>query len=261
MTSQTAFAQALLDPGQACPNGLSTWNGSDPEIRFAVYRNNVAVSLVDALADTFPIVQELVGEAFFRAMARVFVQSSPPRSRIMAYYGSSFADFVAAFPPAGPVPYLADVARLEMSRVQAYHAADLAAINPPTLLAALADRQLLLSLRLVLHPSAHVIESPFAIFSLWAAHQGALSISSVDPAVAQTALVFRNGLDVATLELTAGAGRFVKALQAGQTVVAAAGAASGGGYPFDLTDTLATLLRLQLIAGITTGQQNHATTH
>ena len=36
MMGQTAFAQALFDPQRACPNGLKTWNGSDPESRFAV---------------------------------------------------------------------------------------------------------------------------------------------------------------------------------------------------------------------------------
>ncbi|MEO8121927.1 MAG: DNA-binding domain-containing protein, partial [Rhodoferax sp.] len=72
MNSQTAFANALLNAELPCPSGLKTWNGSDPGTRFAVYRNNVMVSLIDALADTYPVVQELVGEEFFRAMARVF---------------------------------------------------------------------------------------------------------------------------------------------------------------------------------------------
>lgn len=255
MNSQTSFARALLNPELACPGGLKTWNGSDPEVRFAVYRNNVTVSLIDALADTFPIVQELVGMEFFRAMARVFVQSNPPRSRIMAYYGGSFADFVESFPPAMSVPYLADVARLEMGRVMACHAADVPPVPPEALQAALSDPQRLMSLRLVLHPSVHVIASRFAVFSLWAAHQGALCISSVDPAAAQTALVFRNELDVDTVELPAGAGQFVKSLQMGETLAGAASTANSGDHEFDLVNTIAMLIRLQLIADITTVRQ------
>lgn len=257
MNSQTGFAQALLNPEQACPSGLTSWNGSDPEARFAVYRNNVTVSLVDALADTFPVVQELVGEAFFRAMAKVFVQAHPPRSRVMAYYGNSFADFVASFAPAASVPYLADVARLEMGRVRAYHAADVPPINSDALHGVLADPQQLLSLRLVLHPSVHVITSRYAIFSLWAAHQGALSISTVDPDVAQTALVFRNGLDVDTLALSAGAGLFIKALQIDQPLAEAAAAAGNQDPAFDLAHAIAMLLRSELITQITSGNTNH----
>ncbi len=62
MNSQTTFAQALLNPDLPCPGGLTSWNGSDPAQRFAVYRNNVMVSLIDALADSYPGLQELVGE-------------------------------------------------------------------------------------------------------------------------------------------------------------------------------------------------------
>ena len=66
MSAQHAFAEALLAADAACPPGLTTWNGSAPEKRFAIYRNNVVVSLIDALADSFPVTQELVGEALLR---------------------------------------------------------------------------------------------------------------------------------------------------------------------------------------------------
>ncbi|HEY0823832.1 MAG TPA: DNA-binding domain-containing protein, partial [Ramlibacter sp.] len=75
-----SFARALLDAQLPCPGGLRAWNGSDPARRFAVHRNSVVASLADALADTFPVVQALVGEAFFRAMAVSFVRARPPSS-------------------------------------------------------------------------------------------------------------------------------------------------------------------------------------
>ena len=79
----------------------------------AVYRNNVVVSLVDALAQTFPVTHQLVGEAFFRALAQVFVRAHPPRTRVLSHYGDGLPGFVARFPPAAGLPYLADVARVE----------------------------------------------------------------------------------------------------------------------------------------------------
>ncbi|MEO5795830.1 MAG: DNA-binding domain-containing protein [Rhodoferax sp.] len=255
--SQTRFAQALLDPAQACPGGLYAWNGSDPAERFGIYRNNVVVSLVDALAQTFPVVQELVGEAFFRAMARLFVQAQPPRTRVMVWYGADFAAFVESFEPAASVPYLADVARLEMCRVRAYHAADAAAVAPEALQAALADPQQLAQLQLQLHPSLQVVASQFAIVSLWAAHQGLLQVADVDPALPQTALVFRRGLEVDTLEISAAAGGFMAALQQGSSLLAAAGADS----TLDLPAILALLIRQQLITRIHTGELPHGYHH
>lgn len=74
MSMQHIFSQALLNPELPCPSDLKAWNQSDPTQRFAVYRNNVIVSLCDALASTFPVVQALVGEDFFHTMARDFVR-------------------------------------------------------------------------------------------------------------------------------------------------------------------------------------------
>ena len=48
--NQTTLAAALLDPGLPCPPGFTTWNGSDPTRRLAVHRNNIVVSLIDALS-------------------------------------------------------------------------------------------------------------------------------------------------------------------------------------------------------------------
>nr|WP_319565586.1 DNA-binding domain-containing protein [uncultured Rhodoferax sp.] len=252
MNSQTPFAQALLNPELPCPSGLTTWNGSDPAQRFAVYRNNVMVSLIDALADSYPVVQELVGEEFFRAMARVFAMAHPPRSPVMAFYGQNFAEFVQAFPPAASVPYLADVARLEMARVWAYHTADVPPLALEAVHAALADPALLIRLQLTLHPSVHVIPSAFAVVDLWAVHQGEIDLATVDPDQPQAALVFRHGLAVNTLELTVGVAQFVSALQAGKTLPDAASAALELDPEFDLTQALTLLLHWQLITHLTT---------
>ncbi len=121
MTAHADFAAALLDPDVAAPDGLVAWNGSDPAHRFAVYRNNVTSALSDVLADSFPVTQQLVGEEFFRAMARIFLRGSPPPSPILTAYGEGFPAFVADFAPARTVPFLADVARLEWLRLRALH--------------------------------------------------------------------------------------------------------------------------------------------
>ena len=55
------FARALLDPGQDRPAGLTGPGGAPAGRRFDVYRNNVAVSLTEALGQGFPVVKRLVG--------------------------------------------------------------------------------------------------------------------------------------------------------------------------------------------------------
>lgn len=240
MSTQTTFAAALLDPGLPSPEGLVAWNGSDPARRFAVYRNNIVVSLVDALADTFAVTQELVGEPFFRAMARVFALSAAPKSRLMAFYGEGFPDFIAGFPPAAGVPYLADMARLEYLWVLAYHAGDVSPLAANELAAALADPESLPMLRVVLYPSLHVLASRYAVASLWGAHQGLLALADVVPDQPETALVLRCGLEVEVLRITPADGAFIAALRDGMPL---GGAVQVAGPGFDPSGALGLLLQ------------------
>ncbi len=254
MSLQAAFAAALLDPERDCPDQLRTWNDSDPARRFAVYRNNVLSSLIDALAESFPVVQQLVGEPFFRAMAAVHVRSSPPRSRLLAEYGGGFPDFVEGFEPAAGLPYLADVARLELLRIQAYHAADAEPLANQALSAALARPEQVGALRFVLHPSLAVLESRFAVVSLWAAHQGELQIAAVDPRRGESALVLRRDLEVEVSAIAPAEALFIRALQQDLALAEAAAQAQACAADFDLGRCLARLLGASAIT-----QFSHAT--
>lgn len=248
--SQQAFATALLDPAQACPPGLRTWNGSEPSRRLAVYRNNVVSSLIDALADTFPVVEQLVGTDFFRAMAGVFVRAHPPRTRILAHYGEDFASFVAAFPPTATLPYLPDMARLEFARLQAMHAADASPIAQAALATALSDPERLADLRFQWHPSLRLIESPFAVASLWAAHQTQGEVGPVNIDQAEQALVLRDGLDVLVIPIDPGTGRFIDLTLQGRSFSHAAAAATSHHARFELGSALSMLLRHQALVAL-----------
>lgn len=249
-----AFAAALLDRTAPCPPGLRSWNGSAVAQRFAVYRNNFAVSLVEALADSFPVLRELVGAAFFRTLADAYVRRVPPRSPVLAWYGADFPDFVAAFPAASGVPYLADVARLEYARILAFHAADAAPLPAAVLAAALRKPEQLPALRLQLHPSIAVLASPFAVVSLWAAHQGLTAIAAVDPFRPECALVARCGDSVEVTAIPSAAVRFIAALQAGAVLGEAVAQAASPSASFDPAACLGLLIGRQLLAG-PAGQQ------
>lgn len=242
--NQHDFAAALLDPQRAVPDGLRTWNGSDPAARLAVYRNNVVSSLIDALAETFPVVQQLVGVEFFRAMAVLFVRQTPPRSRVLAHYGHDFPSFIAAFEPAQGLPYLADIARLEVVRVAAYHAADAEQVSAAAVSLALSSGDRMGELQLVLHPSVATLESRHAVVTLWAAHQ-VNDVGDIAPVVVdvpESALVLRSGMDVLVLRAPDGAVAFVEALRVGIRLGDAAAHALTAAPEFELTAALSQLL-------------------
>jgi hypothetical protein len=236
---QARFAAALLAPGTPPPAGLYAWNRSDPATRFNVYRNNVVSSLVDSLAETFPVVQALVGEDFFRAMAGVFVRQHPPRSCLLTRYGSGFGDFINNFDPAKGVPYLADVARLEMARLESLHSADAPVLGPgaAAICAEAGDR--IGELRLMPHPSLRWVTSGHAVVSIWSAH---LELDDVDPRTPESALVVRPQWEVAVVPCDPGTVEFVLCLQRGCDLAESAGTAAGIAPHFDLSSTLTLLL-------------------
>lgn len=240
--AQQGFADALLDPSRPLPAGLVAWNGSDPAHRFAVYRNNVVVSLRSALADTFPVVRAIAGEELFNELARRHIRAEPPRSPVLTQYGDGFADWLASCELAAHLPWLSDLARLERARVRAFHAADAPRLATDAIAAHLAAPARLPTARLELQPSLHVVESAFAIVSLWAAHQGAAPAQEVLPTVLPTqseaALVLRIDDEVAVLRIAPAAAAFVRRLRQGLPLGVAAADAT-----LDLGAALALLIR------------------
>ena len=244
---QARFAAALLDAAHPLPAGLRAWNGADPARRFAVHRNNVAVALAQALADTFPVVKRLVGDDFFAALASVYWREQPPRSPVLARWGEGFADWLAGFAPAQALPYLPDIAHLERARVDAWQAADAVPLPAQALHARLADAAALPRVRFVLHPSCRVLRSPFDIHALWAAHQHDGEVPAIDIDRPCAMLVLRDPADeVLVLGLDAPAAAFIDALAEGAGLGAALARAPG----LDPAAALALLLRHGAITGL-----------
>ncbi|MBV4478858.1 HvfC/BufC N-terminal domain-containing protein [Pseudomonas khavaziana] len=238
MSIQQAFAQALLTPAAACPEGVFSSNGADPASRFAVYRNNVHSSLINGLATAYPV----VGDEFFRAMAGLYVQAYPPATPLISEYGNSLADFIQGFEPASSVPYLADIARLERLRVRAYHAADRQVLDQPGVLQQLQGAEQLGHLRVQLHPSLATLNSPYAIVAVWAAHQAEDAIDTFNPRHAQGALVLRQGVAVKVFAIDSGSVTFINSLKHGAGLEVAVANALENSDEFDLHQCLTLLI-------------------
>ncbi len=120
-----SFARGLTDPSVHAPVEVSASAGKGVVKRYNVYRNNVTVSLIDALAAIYPAVQRITGSEFFRTMARFHVRAVPPVSPLLFEYGRDFPDFIESYEYAKEMPWLGDVASMERAWLDAYHAADM----------------------------------------------------------------------------------------------------------------------------------------
>jgi len=244
---QNAFAAALTNRAVPAPAGLTTARGAPDPKRFAVYRNNVIAGLGKALESHFPVTLRLVGEEFFRGMARAFIETNRPRSPVIAEYGDELPAFIEGFAAAASVPYLADVARLEALWSRAYHAADTTPLSLDALAAISADQ--LAEARLEPHPSAALLGSQWPVGSIWAAHQEA-EVKPVGHSGAETVLVVRPDADIAVHILPAKDRAFAEALFAGATLGDSAEAALAADVSFDFGAALVGLAGLGAFAAI-----------
>lgn len=168
MVSQEAFTKGLLDAQIPAPNGLTNPDGVPATKRYDVYRNNVAVSLSDALETAFPVIQKLVGEDFFRALAGVYLRTHPPKSPLMMFYGDAMPTFLKRFDPVKHLAYLPDIARLELAMRHSYHAADAQPIDGQALAEVAPDA--LMALRFKFAPAMHLLDTDYPIHGVYMAN-------------------------------------------------------------------------------------------
>lgn len=162
-------AMAGLFAGDA--GALDPWLATDARSRagLSVYRNTVAKARADALSGLFPTVERLVGSDWFRQAALAFADENPPRTPVMDDYGPEFPAWLAVFPPAREMLYLAPVARLDLAWSRAHRsvdapvlgAADVAGIPAPALFAS----------RAVVHPSLQMFWFDWTVPSIWLANR------------------------------------------------------------------------------------------
>lgn len=235
--TQRSFVEAVADPDPAAlPEHLEV----ALKTRFGIYRNNYFHGLSLALKDAYPRVARVVGEPFFMAAAREFLAGNPPRTRSLVLYGAEFPAFLETFPPAGSVPYLADLARLERAALEALHATDAQPLTASHL------EQLgegLLEHRFRVHPAARLVVSSHPIVALWHANG-----DDPDPQLRhiagrpETALVTRPQFQVMIRHLEGADEVFIRALFDDASVTDAFAEAAAADGAFDGTSAWRTIL-------------------
>lgn len=134
-----------------------------------IYRRNYHGNLHDALSSAYPVIHQLVGDVFFRFLAREFIAQYSSRSANLHHFGSELAYFLTTFAPAQELAYLPDMAVLEWACHCAYFAEDAAMLDISKLAQIPPERYPDMIMRI--HPSSQVIRSCYPIRAIWQAHQ------------------------------------------------------------------------------------------
>jgi hypothetical protein len=200
---QTRFKDMMFDHPGALDNpgdfadAFESGDVALPE-RLKIYRNNVMGSLSSAVISNFPLIEKLVGREFLTAMTRAYILAHPPQSGCLTFYADDFDDFISTFAPAAHMPYLADVAKLEILMNRAYHAKDDQALSVDDL----AATQDLENFSLKFRNGTHIIKSRWPLEKIRTLEESKATIDIQSGGV--FLLVHRPALDVEVAEISQG---------------------------------------------------------
>jgi hypothetical protein len=201
------------------------------------------------------VVAALIGSDNFAGLARDLWHHSPPQRGDLAQWGDALPGFLQHNAQLADVPYLSDVARAEWALFSAAGAAD-AAPDPGSFARLVQEAPE--GLALTLAPGTTVIESPYPVASLIAAH-GEETPSLEEAAQhlrdgqGEHALVWRQGMRPRLQSISPGAAALVQALLAGADLPQALDAATDAADPeedFDFSAWLNAAVTDAMVIGV-----------
>ena len=135
--------------------------------RLAIYGNAYRVRLIEALDDTYPMLHAVLGDEMFAAMGEQFVAAHPSVHRSIRWYGSELADFLGRIAPFAEQPILKELAELEWTLTEVFHAADAKPVQRAALAAI--DPAAWSGLTFTLHPSLRRLQFTWNTAAVWQA--------------------------------------------------------------------------------------------
>ncbi|MCY4305219.1 MAG: DNA-binding domain-containing protein [Aestuariivita sp.] len=244
--SQSSFFSGLFNSEIQISNELIDGQKRPAGHRYNIYRNNIIVSLIDALKDSFPIISKLLGAENMIGLAKLYILAHPPSSPLLMHFGNNFPKFLSEHKELSHLGYLPDIARLEIKIHQSYHAADAEPVDIGQFEQMTPDRIAASSIKLA--PALALVRSSWPIFSIWR-FNSEKNAPKPKP-VAEDVLIMRPEFDPKPYLLPLGGADFISALQTGKSVNEAYNVAAKTIDHFDLTPVFNLLLQGNVIISL-----------
>lgn len=126
-----------------------------------IYRHAYRARLLGALADNYPVLQRVMGDEAFAALAQVYLATHPSREPSIRWFGDKLSDFMAHAADLVPHPALIDLARMEWALRGAFDAADASTVGVGELAALPPEHWP--ALRWQPHPSVQLLHLQWAV--------------------------------------------------------------------------------------------------
>ncbi|MGX9418552.1 HvfC/BufC family peptide modification chaperone [Vibrio sp. WJH972] len=200
MNNEFTSILGLIKPASDSESHDLSWinapSASQAKKRLAVYQNNVAHSLIEAVLETFPVCAQLLGEDYFKALAQEYIQQHPPTSPVLSYLGEHFSQFIADFPPLKSHSYLTEVAYLEYQLLCLTLSQEQSVLDKAELTQILSTHENALDGQWVVADTVSLWNTNYAAGSLYFAHQpeSDINLTQLNWKQAETLLFAKQGL-------------------------------------------------------------------
>ena len=192
---QEQFLNNILEKNKLTPRAIEAHQS-----RIWVYQNNVYVALIEYLEGVFPAVAGVVGNDYFKQLARIVIKKAPPPQGNIHEYGDVLARIVEKRSDLKHIPYLKDLIAYEWALHCAYYAN-----NDSDFLVTEMEQDELLTTKIHLKYSVYYLRSQFPIYEIHRqslpSFSGKVDIGLTDSQDA--ILVYKRDYEVITKVLTA----------------------------------------------------------
>lgn len=217
--------------------------------RLGAHTGGYPARLFDALSEAVPAVRRFSGERAFAELVRRYVRTRPPRSYNLNHAARELPRFLGNDPETKRLPFLPDLATLEVAIQEAFHSPHRTPAEP----AALGDLppDALPLLVLELQPGTAVVSSTWPIFELWSLREESDDRLHVDLRDrGESVLVRRRGLEVFVEPVSRAQAKALEVLLAGRTLGDMAAALTGEvSRPEEVQEWFGRWMGLGLVAG------------
>jgi hypothetical protein len=165
ITAPSGVAEGLAAERHLPPRGLDAIVRGDERLsaaeRVDIYANMYFYRLLDVMREDFAATAAVLGADGFHNLVTGYLLEYPPTEPSIAYAGRYLADFLRDHPVRERWPFIAELAELERTLVEVFHAADAPALEPAAM-RAIAPAEWT-ALRLRLHPAHRILDCEWKI--------------------------------------------------------------------------------------------------
>lgn len=190
-----------------------------PEQQLAIYQTNMRSALQNTLAQIYPVCRKIVGENYFKQLARQYINEQPSKNANLNCYGENLSSLIKMQcqqrDELTDFSYLSDLAQLEWFYHALYYAAEGERFDL-ALFSQLSPEQQE-SCSFLLAPQLRFIKSEHPILSIWQMNQSEELPSSV-PNKAENGCIFREHNQLKIIVIDDDIYQLLESIAAGHTL-------------------------------------------